>query len=57
LGSNSAIMERKIFQQRQIARAVELGLGASSASEIDLVPVDTDSKEYCDQVSTALHRG
>ena len=57
LGSNSAIMERKIFEQRQIARAVELGLGASSASEIDLVTVDTDSKEYCDQVATVLQRG
>jgi uncharacterized protein (DUF362 family) len=57
LGSNSAIMERKIFEQRQIARAVELGLGASSASEIDLIPVDTDSKEYCDQVATALRKG
>jgi len=57
LGSNSAIMERKIFEQRQIARAVKLGLGASSASEIDLVPADKDSEEYCDQVSTALSKG
>jgi uncharacterized protein (DUF362 family) len=57
LGSNSAIMERKIFEQRQIARAVELGLGASSASEIHLIPVDIDSKEYCDQVATVLQRG
>ena len=57
LGSNNAIMERKIFEQRQIARAVELGLGASSASEIDLIPVDTDSKEYCNQVARALQRG
>ena len=57
LGSNRAIMERKIFQQRQIMRAVELGLGASSVSEIDLVPVDTDSKEYCAEVAEALNKG
>jgi len=57
LGSNSAIMGRKIFQQRQIARAVELGLGASSASEIDLVPLDTDSKEFCVQIANMLHMG
>ncbi len=57
LGSNRAIMERKIFQQRQIMRAVQLGLGASSVSEIDLVPVDTESKEYCAQVAAALNRG
>jgi uncharacterized protein (DUF362 family) len=57
LGSNRAIMERKIFQQRQIMRAVELGLGASSVSEIDLVPVEKNSKEYCDQVSKVLSEG
>ena len=57
LGSNRAIMERKIFQQRQIMRAVELGLGASSVSEIDLVPVDRDSKEFCAQVAEALNKG
>ena len=57
LGSNRAIMERKIFQQRQIMRAVELGLGASSVSEIDLIAVDTDSKEYCGQVAAELNKG
>ena len=57
LGSNSAIMERKIFEQKQIARAVELGLGVTSASEIDLIPVNPDSEEYGEQVATALNRG
>jgi uncharacterized protein (DUF362 family) len=57
LGSNRAIMDRKIFDQRQIVRAVELGLGASSASDIDLIPVENNSKEYCDQVSKALSEG
>lgn len=57
LGSNSAIMERKIFQQKQIARAVELGLGVTSASEIELVPADTGSDEYGEQVATALYKG
>ena len=32
LGSNENIMGRKIFEQEQIARAVELGLGVSSPS-------------------------
>jgi uncharacterized protein (DUF362 family) len=57
LGSNNAIMERKIFQQKQIARAVELGLGVTSASEIELVPVDTTSEKYGEQVSTVLNEG
>jgi uncharacterized protein (DUF362 family) len=47
LGSNPAIMNRKVFEQEQIARAVELGLGVSSPSEIDLMPVDEASREYC----------
>jgi uncharacterized protein (DUF362 family) len=55
LGSNAAIMNRSIFDQDQIARAAELGLGASSPSEIDLFPVDDESREYCATVRKALH--
>jgi uncharacterized protein (DUF362 family) len=57
LGGNDQIMNRKIFEQEQIARAVELGLGASSPSEIDLVAVDTKSREYCKRVEEVLRRG
>ncbi|NTW35956.1 MAG: DUF362 domain-containing protein, partial [Syntrophobacteraceae bacterium] len=44
LGSNESIMKPKIFDQEQIARAAELGIGASSASEIELVPDDEKSR-------------
>jgi len=54
LESNNAIMNRKIFDQKQIARAVELGLGASSPSEIDLVAVNSESREYRDRVVAVL---
>jgi uncharacterized protein (DUF362 family) len=57
LGSNEQIMNRKIFDQEQIARAVQLGLGASSPSEIDLVPGDEKSREYCNRVGDMLARG
>ena len=57
LGSNEAIMRKKIFEQEQIARAVELGLGASSPSEIELVSVDPPSHSYRDQVAEILKRG
>lgn len=57
LGSNDQIMKPKIFQQEQIARAVELGLGASSASEIDVVPVNRESREYRDRVVQILEKG
>jgi len=57
LGSNEAIMGRKIFEQEQISRAVQLGLGASSPSEIDLVPGDEKSKAYCARAAEVLAQG
>ncbi len=57
LGSNEAIMRKKIFEQEQIARAAELGLGVSSPSEIELVPVDSPSQSYRDQVLDILKKG
>ena len=55
LGSNPAIMNRRIFDQEQISRGVELGLGAASPSEIDLFPVDEESRQYCAIVQKMLH--
>jgi uncharacterized protein (DUF362 family) len=57
LGSNTSIMKRKIFEQEQIARAVELGLGASSPSEIELVAADEGSQTYKDRVAEMLSKG
>jgi uncharacterized protein (DUF362 family) len=57
LGSNDQIMKPKIFKQEQIARAVELGLGASSSAEIDLIAVDDKSREYRNHVAAVLKRG
>jgi uncharacterized protein (DUF362 family) len=57
LGSNEAIMGKKIFEQEQIARAAELGLGASSPSEIELVSADPQSRSYRDQVLDILKKG
>jgi len=57
LGSNDQIMTPKIFEQEQIARAVEIGLGASSPSEIEVIPVDDQSREYRDRVVEVLNRG
>ncbi len=57
LGSNAQIMEKPIFEQEQIRRAAELGLGASSAAEIELRPADEASREYCRQVAAILQAG
>jgi len=57
LGSNESIMKPKIFEQEQIARAVELGLGASSPSEIEVIPADKNSHDYRDRIIDVLRRG
>jgi uncharacterized protein (DUF362 family) len=57
LGSNHAIMNAGIFKQEQIARAVELGLGAASPEEINLVAANEQSRAYCRQVAEALAGG
>jgi uncharacterized protein (DUF362 family) len=57
LGSNPSIMKPKIFEQEQIRRAVELGLGVSSPEEIDIKAADTKSQEYCDRVVKTLAKG
>ena len=57
LGSNESIMKPKIFEQEQIARSVELGSGASSPSEIDVIPADKNSQDYRNQVIKVLGKG
>jgi uncharacterized protein (DUF362 family) len=57
LGSNDAIMQRKIFEQRQIARAAELGIGAQSPSEIELVAANKQSVKYRNEVNEILSNG
>jgi len=57
LGSNESIMKPKVFEQEQISRAIELGLGASSPAEIDLIPADTNSQHDKDAIVEILKRG
>ncbi len=57
LGSNAAIMDRRIFEQEQIARAVELGLGARSSEEIEIVTGDGESAAYAGRLRKILALG
>jgi uncharacterized protein (DUF362 family) len=57
IGSNEAIMQRKIFDQRQIARASELGIGVSSPSEIEIISADQESMEFRAEVAQILLSG
>lgn len=57
LGSNDQIMKPKIFEQEQIARAAQIGLGASSPAEIDLFAADEQSREVRDRIAAVLNQG
>jgi uncharacterized protein (DUF362 family) len=57
LGSNSKIMGSKIFEQGQIARAVELGLGVSGPEEIEIVTADEAGEKEAERLRSILVRG
>ena len=56
-GANAAIMDRGIFEQEQIARAVALGLGPGDAAGIRLVTPDAASRAYADRLAAILALG
>ena len=57
LGSNEAIMGRRIFEQEQIQRAAELGLGVSAPEQIEIVTPDKPSREYAKKLESILAQG
>jgi uncharacterized protein (DUF362 family) len=57
LGSNQAIMGKKIFEQEQISRAVELGLGVSRPQDIEILTDDDSGKLYAERLRTILDQG
>ncbi|MEK6545037.1 MAG: DUF362 domain-containing protein [Nitrospinota bacterium] len=54
LGSNKSIMEKKIFKQEQIGRAVELGLGITKPEDIEILTDDDISKKYAERLMKIL---
>lgn len=54
LGSNREIMDTPIFQQEQIERAVELGLGIAGPGQIELVAEDAGSRSYAEKLRGIL---
>lgn len=57
LGSNEAIMGKRIFEQEQIARAVELGLGVKQPDDIEILTDDGHSKIYAERLMEILLKG
>ncbi len=55
-GTVPAVMNGKIFEQEQIARAAELGIGIGSAEKIRLIPLDEPAKKAAEQIRIQLDR-
>lgn len=53
-GATPEVEEGTVFQQDQIARAVELDLGVSSPDEIELVPLNEKAETFCDKIGKQL---
>jgi uncharacterized protein (DUF362 family) len=56
-GTTPVVRQGPIFEQEQIARAVELGLGARSPAEIQLVTPDAESEAYAAKIQEILAQG
>ena len=56
-GGNATISRGPVFDQEQIARAAQLGLGAKGPEQIDLVTDDPESKKNAERVRQTLARG
>jgi len=54
LGTNPRVSQGSIFEQDQIARAAELGLGVSSPEQIKLITDDPESEEFAAKVREIL---
>ena len=53
-GTTPEVSQGRIFEQEQIVRAVELGLGINSPEEIQLITGDPESEAFAAQVSDVL---
>ncbi|MBM2825735.1 MAG: hypothetical protein HW402_1399 [Dehalococcoidales bacterium] len=56
LGTTAEVSRGSVFAQDQIARAAELGLGVSSAKQIQLVTGDAESQAFARQIQDILLR-
>jgi uncharacterized protein (DUF362 family) len=57
LGTTRAVSKGTIFEQAQIARAVELGLGVSGPEQIELITGDAESAAYAQEIQQVLRQG
>jgi uncharacterized protein (DUF362 family) len=55
-GTTSEVEKGRVFEQAQIARAVEMGLGVDKPEKIQLLTADSESAIYAEEIKTVLIR-
>ena len=55
-GTTEAVSKGGIFEQEQIARAAQLGLGAASSDEIELIAVNEEAGDVCKKIEEKLRQ-
>jgi uncharacterized protein (DUF362 family) len=53
-GTNETVSRGRIFEQEQIARAAELGIGVASADQVEIVTADAESEKYRESLKKIL---
>jgi hypothetical protein len=53
-GTTANVEEGRVFEQAQIARAVEMGLGVDGPEKIEILTADPDSAAYAEEVKAIL---
>jgi uncharacterized protein (DUF362 family) len=53
-GTTSSVEKGRVFEQAQIARAVEMGLGVEGPEKIEILTADPDSAAYAEEIKAVL---
>lgn len=53
-GTTEDVTQGRIFEQRQIAHASELGIGVKTAKEIELEPLNSESRDFAETINKIL---
>ena len=53
-GTTSNVEKGRVFEQAQIARAMEMGLGADGPEKIEILTVDPNSAAYAEEIKAVL---
>jgi uncharacterized protein (DUF362 family) len=56
-GTTPTVNQGRVFDQEQLARAAELGLGVTGPEQIELVTPDAASAAYADEIRQILSAG